>query len=119
MLRIVNFWDSASPLCNFFLTVASYNSVTYGNLQKINKPNAECEDPDETQAIPSCNEHVSIPSGKLHLHGCMETSLCYRELVCEELGRLCPFQGKGLILPVLNDYCCSEDNSFYDKTEST
>uniref|UniRef100_A0A8C0ZBD8 Mucin 2, oligomeric mucus/gel-forming n=1 Tax=Cyanistes caeruleus TaxID=156563 RepID=A0A8C0ZBD8_CYACU len=36
---------------------ASYNSITYGNMQKISKPNAKCEDPDETQALPSCNEH--------------------------------------------------------------
>ncbi|XP_068049995.1 mucin-2 [Anomalospiza imberbis] len=35
----------------------SYNSITYGNMQKISKPNAKCEDPDETQALPSCNEH--------------------------------------------------------------
>ncbi|KAF4790038.1 Mucin-2 [Turdus rufiventris] len=36
---------------------ASYNSITFGNLQKISKPTAKCEDPDETQALPSCNEH--------------------------------------------------------------
>ncbi|XP_064570974.1 mucin-2 [Zonotrichia leucophrys gambelii] len=36
---------------------ASYNSITYGNMQKISKPNSKCEDPDETQALPSCNEH--------------------------------------------------------------
>ncbi|XP_030911677.1 mucin-2 [Geospiza fortis] len=35
----------------------SYNSITYGNMQKISKPNSKCEDPDETQALPSCNEH--------------------------------------------------------------
>lgn len=116
MLLVVNFWGSASPL--FFLIVASYNSITYGNLQKISKPNTKCEDPDETQALPSCNEHVSIPSGELHLRGNMETSLCYGQLVCEELGRLCPFQGKWFLLPLLNNCCCSEDNSFCDKTES-
>ncbi|XP_039584367.1 mucin-2 isoform X2 [Passer montanus] len=36
---------------------ASYNSITYGNMQKISKPNSKCEDPDETQALASCNEH--------------------------------------------------------------
>ncbi|XP_010081988.1 PREDICTED: mucin-2-like, partial [Pterocles gutturalis] len=41
----------------FINGLASYNSITYGNLQKISKPNEECEDPDETQALPSCNEH--------------------------------------------------------------
>uniref|UniRef100_A0A672TM53 Mucin 2, oligomeric mucus/gel-forming n=1 Tax=Strigops habroptila TaxID=2489341 RepID=A0A672TM53_STRHB len=46
------------PIYNEFINGdESYNSITYGNLQKINKPNAECEDPDETQALPSCNGH--------------------------------------------------------------
>ncbi|PKU37872.1 mucin-2 [Limosa lapponica baueri] len=46
------------PIYNEFINGdASYNSITYGNLQKISKPNAKCEDPDETQALPSCNEH--------------------------------------------------------------
>nr|AGD81026.1 mucin 2 [Gallus gallus] len=46
------------PIYNEFISgVASYNSITYGNLQKISKPNDECEDPDETRALPSCNEH--------------------------------------------------------------
>ncbi|XP_068800860.1 mucin-2 [Struthio camelus] len=46
------------PIYNEFISgVASYNSITYGNLQKISKPNSRCEDPDETQALPSCNEH--------------------------------------------------------------
>ncbi|OXB72765.1 UNVERIFIED_CONTAM: hypothetical protein H355_006208, partial [Colinus virginianus] len=46
------------PIYNEFISAdASYNSITYGNLQKISKPNDECEDPDETQALPSCNEH--------------------------------------------------------------
>ncbi|XP_048806082.1 mucin-2 isoform X2 [Lagopus muta] len=46
------------PIYNEFISgVASYNSITYGNLQKISKPNDECEDPDETQALPSCTEH--------------------------------------------------------------
>ncbi|XP_050191777.1 mucin-2 [Myiozetetes cayanensis] len=46
------------PIYNEFINEdASYNSITYGNLQKINKPNAKCEDPDETQALPSCNKH--------------------------------------------------------------
>ncbi|XP_051660279.1 mucin-2 isoform X50 [Manacus candei] len=46
------------PIYNEFIKGdASYNSITYGNLQKISKPNAKCEDPDETQALPSCNEH--------------------------------------------------------------
>uniref|UniRef100_A0A670ICQ7 Mucin 2, oligomeric mucus/gel-forming n=1 Tax=Podarcis muralis TaxID=64176 RepID=A0A670ICQ7_PODMU len=35
----------------------SYNPITFGNLQKINKPNTVCEDPDETQPIESCNRH--------------------------------------------------------------
>ncbi|XP_062432338.1 mucin-2 [Rhea pennata] len=46
------------PIYNEFISgVSSYNSITYGNLQKISKPNARCEDPDETQALPSCNKH--------------------------------------------------------------
>ncbi|XP_021257809.1 mucin-2 [Numida meleagris] len=46
------------PIYNEFISgTASYNSITYGNLQKISKPNDECEDPDETRALPSCNEH--------------------------------------------------------------
>ncbi|XP_075568552.1 mucin-2 [Pelecanus crispus] len=46
------------PIYNEFIDgVVSYNSITYGNLQKISKPNAKCEDPDETQALPSCNGH--------------------------------------------------------------
>ncbi|XP_074004839.1 LOW QUALITY PROTEIN: mucin-2 [Numenius arquata] len=46
------------PIYNEFINGdASYNSITYGNLQKISKPNAKCEDPDETQALPSCNGH--------------------------------------------------------------
>ncbi|XP_026705984.1 mucin-2 [Athene cunicularia] len=46
------------PIYNEFINgPASYNSITYGNLQKISKPNAKCEDPDETQALPNCNEH--------------------------------------------------------------
>uniref|UniRef100_A0A8C0UEY0 Mucin 2, oligomeric mucus/gel-forming n=1 Tax=Cyanistes caeruleus TaxID=156563 RepID=A0A8C0UEY0_CYACU len=42
---------------NEFINGGVYNSITYGNMQKISKPNAKCEDPDETQALPSCNEH--------------------------------------------------------------
>uniref|UniRef100_A0A8B9FLX0 Mucin 2, oligomeric mucus/gel-forming n=2 Tax=Amazona TaxID=12929 RepID=A0A8B9FLX0_9PSIT len=46
------------PIYNEFINGGeSYNAITYGNLQKINKPNAECEDPDETQALPSCSGH--------------------------------------------------------------
>uniref|UniRef100_G1N9C5 Mucin 2, oligomeric mucus/gel-forming n=1 Tax=Meleagris gallopavo TaxID=9103 RepID=G1N9C5_MELGA len=45
------------PIYNEFISGGDYNSITYGNLQKISKPNDECEDPDETQALPSCNEH--------------------------------------------------------------
>ncbi|XP_009978300.1 PREDICTED: mucin-2-like, partial [Tauraco erythrolophus] len=46
------------PIYNEFINgVTSYNSITYGNLQKISKPNADCDDPDETQALPSCSEH--------------------------------------------------------------
>ncbi|XP_010144229.1 PREDICTED: mucin-2-like, partial [Buceros rhinoceros silvestris] len=46
------------PIYNEFINGdASYNSITYGNLQKISKPNAKCEDPDETQVLASCNEH--------------------------------------------------------------
>ncbi|XP_061236401.1 mucin-2 [Neopsephotus bourkii] len=46
------------PIYNEFVNGdESYNSIMYGNLQKINKPSAKCEDPDETQAIPSCNGH--------------------------------------------------------------
>uniref|UniRef100_A0A8D0EWD7 Mucin 2, oligomeric mucus/gel-forming n=1 Tax=Strix occidentalis caurina TaxID=311401 RepID=A0A8D0EWD7_STROC len=46
------------PIYNEFINgFASYNSITYGNLQKISKPNAKCEDPDETQALPNCNGH--------------------------------------------------------------
>uniref|UniRef100_A0A8C2U6P4 Mucin 2, oligomeric mucus/gel-forming n=1 Tax=Coturnix japonica TaxID=93934 RepID=A0A8C2U6P4_COTJA len=45
------------PIYNEFISGGDYNSITYGNLQKISKPNVECEDPDETQALPSCSEH--------------------------------------------------------------
>uniref|UniRef100_A0A8V0ZX22 Mucin 2, oligomeric mucus/gel-forming n=1 Tax=Gallus gallus TaxID=9031 RepID=A0A8V0ZX22_CHICK len=45
------------PIYNEFISGGDYNSITYGNLQKISKPNDECEDPDETRALPSCNEH--------------------------------------------------------------
>ncbi|NWI95419.1 MUC2 protein, partial [Pitta sordida] len=46
------------PIYNEFIKGdASYNSITFGNLQKISKPEAICEDPDETQALPSCNGH--------------------------------------------------------------
>uniref|UniRef100_A0A8V0ZYR2 Mucin 2, oligomeric mucus/gel-forming n=1 Tax=Gallus gallus TaxID=9031 RepID=A0A8V0ZYR2_CHICK len=48
------------PIYNEFISGGEsyiYNSITYGNLQKISKPNDECEDPDETRALPSCNEH--------------------------------------------------------------
>uniref|UniRef100_A0A8C3EH44 Mucin 2, oligomeric mucus/gel-forming n=1 Tax=Corvus moneduloides TaxID=1196302 RepID=A0A8C3EH44_CORMO len=45
------------PIYNEFIDGGDYNSITYGNLQKISKPNAKCEDPDETQALPSCNKH--------------------------------------------------------------
>uniref|UniRef100_A0A669QC89 Mucin 2, oligomeric mucus/gel-forming n=1 Tax=Phasianus colchicus TaxID=9054 RepID=A0A669QC89_PHACC len=45
------------PIYNEFISGGDYNSITYGNLQKISKPNDECEDPDETQALPSCSEH--------------------------------------------------------------
>ncbi|KAK2536635.1 hypothetical protein Q9233_003050 [Columba guinea] len=49
------------PFYNEFINgVANYNSITYGNLQKISKPNAKCEDPDETQAIPSCDGHRDV-----------------------------------------------------------
>lgn len=81
MLLLVNSGGSASSLSIFFIVDASYNSITYGNLQKISKPSAKCEDPDETQALPNCNEHVSISCGDLHLYGHMETSLCNGELV--------------------------------------
>lgn len=64
MVLIADVLFLVRPPVNFFLTVASYNSITYGNLQKISKPNDECEDPDETQALPSCNEHVSMPNFK-------------------------------------------------------
>lgn len=46
--------------CSLYLTGLSYNPITFGNLQKINKPNTVCEDPDETQPIESCNRHVSL-----------------------------------------------------------
>uniref|UniRef100_A0A8C5TPN8 Mucin 2, oligomeric mucus/gel-forming n=1 Tax=Malurus cyaneus samueli TaxID=2593467 RepID=A0A8C5TPN8_9PASS len=42
---------------NEFIKGGDYNPITFGNLQKISKPNAKCEDPDETQALPSCNGH--------------------------------------------------------------
>ncbi|XP_074904761.1 mucin-2 [Buteo buteo] len=45
------------PIYNEFINGGDYNSITYGNLQKISKPNTKCEDPDETRALPSCNEH--------------------------------------------------------------
>ncbi|XP_029767907.1 mucin-2 [Terrapene carolina triunguis] len=34
-----------------------FNPITFGNMQKINKPNTVCEDPDETQTVTTCNQH--------------------------------------------------------------
>ncbi|KAG6931056.1 mucin 2, oligomeric mucus/gel-forming, partial [Chelydra serpentina] len=34
-----------------------FNPITFGNMQKINKPNTVCEDPDETQSVTTCNQH--------------------------------------------------------------
>uniref|UniRef100_A0A8C0JEV0 Mucin 2, oligomeric mucus/gel-forming n=1 Tax=Chelonoidis abingdonii TaxID=106734 RepID=A0A8C0JEV0_CHEAB len=34
-----------------------FNPITFGNMQKINKPNTICEDPDETQIVATCNQH--------------------------------------------------------------
>ncbi|CAM5120384.1 unnamed protein product [Eretmochelys imbricata] len=34
-----------------------FNPITFGNMQKINKPNTLCEDPDETQTVSTCNQH--------------------------------------------------------------
>lgn len=46
---------------SFFIGL-KYNPITFGNLQKINKPNVVCEDPDETHPVENCNQHVSIKS---------------------------------------------------------
>ncbi|KAH1171113.1 hypothetical protein KIL84_006731 [Mauremys mutica] len=35
----------------------TFNPITFGNMQKINKPNTVCEDPDETQTVTTCNQH--------------------------------------------------------------
>ncbi|XP_070621293.1 mucin-2 [Erythrolamprus reginae] len=35
----------------------SYNSITFGNLQKVNKPGTKCVDPDETKPIELCKQH--------------------------------------------------------------
>uniref|UniRef100_A0A8C4YCS7 Mucin 2, oligomeric mucus/gel-forming n=1 Tax=Gopherus evgoodei TaxID=1825980 RepID=A0A8C4YCS7_9SAUR len=35
----------------------TFNPITFGNMQKINKPNTVCEDPDETQTVATCNQH--------------------------------------------------------------
>ncbi|XP_075784907.1 mucin-2-like [Pelodiscus sinensis] len=34
-----------------------FNPITFGNMQKINKPGGVCEDPDETTNIATCNQH--------------------------------------------------------------
>lgn len=36
-----------------------YSAVEFGNMQKINKPEDECEDPEVVQEPESCSEHVS------------------------------------------------------------
>ncbi|NWT46359.1 MUC2 protein, partial [Chroicocephalus maculipennis] len=57
-LGLILIWNQEDALMVCMIQVyASYNSITYGNLQKISKPNTRCEDPDETQALPSCDEH--------------------------------------------------------------
>ncbi|XP_055987815.1 mucin-2 [Sorex fumeus] len=35
----------------------SFSALEFGNMQKINKPEAMCEDPEEVQAPKSCSEH--------------------------------------------------------------
>lgn len=113
----VEFQESGAPCWQFlglskfsiFLIDASYNSITYGNMQKINKPDDTCIDPDETKALPSCIEHVSISCGELHLQGHMETSFINRELVARSWED-CPFQDKWLLFP-----SCSKDNRFFCK----
>ncbi|KAH0620991.1 hypothetical protein JD844_021947 [Phrynosoma platyrhinos] len=35
----------------------TYNPITFGNLQKIHNPKAECEDPDETKTVQLCRKH--------------------------------------------------------------
>ncbi|XP_077175195.1 mucin-2-like [Paroedura picta] len=49
---------NGQPIYNEFLSNGlKYDAITFGNLQKINKPNEECEDPDETQTVDPCNQH--------------------------------------------------------------
>lgn len=36
-----------------------FSAVEFGNMQKINKPEAECEDPEEPSAPDSCSQYVS------------------------------------------------------------
>ncbi|XP_060118384.1 mucin-2 [Heteronotia binoei] len=49
---------NGQPIYNEFLSNGlKYNPITFGNLQKINKPNVVCEDPDETQTVPLCDQH--------------------------------------------------------------
>nr|XP_033784147.1 mucin-2 isoform X2 [Geotrypetes seraphini] len=48
------------PVYNEFINKDMYyGSITFGNLQKVNKPNDDCVDPDETQSIPVCSQHRS------------------------------------------------------------
>ncbi|CAM5149636.1 unnamed protein product [Natator depressus] len=49
---------NGQQLYNEFLSNdMKFNPITFGNMQKINKPNTVCEDPDETQTVSTCNQH--------------------------------------------------------------
>ncbi|EMP29363.1 Mucin-2 [Chelonia mydas] len=49
---------NGQQLYNEFLSNnMKFNPITFGNMQKINKPNTVCEDPDESQTVSTCNQH--------------------------------------------------------------
>ncbi|KAM9149377.1 mucin-2-like [Pangshura tecta] len=49
---------NGQQLYNEFLSKdMTFNPITFGNMQKINKPNTVCEDPDETQTVTTCYQH--------------------------------------------------------------
>ncbi|KAL8169991.1 UNVERIFIED_CONTAM: hypothetical protein K2H54_061449 [Gekko kuhli] len=49
---------NGQPIYNEFISNGmQYNAITFGNLQKINKPDTVCEDPDETKPVDLCEQH--------------------------------------------------------------
>ncbi|KAF7461691.1 hypothetical protein GHT09_014258 [Marmota monax] len=47
----------------------TFSAIEFGNMQKINKPEVVCEDPEEVPAPESCSKHVSPSLGALRVSG--------------------------------------------------